>query len=99
MKTIIGPCPLGSHCERVENKQGEQILVRCPWYIQLRGKDPQSEKELDEWRCSIAWFPILQIEGAQQTRQAGAAIESFRNEMVRQNNDLLQLNGGGIKVL
>ena len=28
---------------------------------------------------------MLLIEGSQQTRQAGAAIESFRNEMVRAN--------------
>ena len=33
----------------------------------------------------MAWQPILMIENSQQTRQAGAAIESFRNEMVKQN--------------
>ena len=35
--------------------------------------------------CAVAWNPILQIETAQQSRQAGAAIESFRNEMVKAN--------------
>ena len=40
-------------------------------------------KEVDEWGCSIAWLPHLLIENANQTRQAGAATESFRNEYVR----------------
>ena len=34
---------------------------------------------------------MLLIEGAQQVRQAGAAIESFRNEMVRFNQQHLAL--------
>lgn len=55
----------------------------CAWYTQVRGKDPQSEKEIDEYGCAIAWLPILLIENAQQSRQTGAAVESFRNEATR----------------
>jgi len=33
-------------------------------------------------------LPMLVIENAQQTRQAGASIDSFRNEMVRANGVL-----------
>ena len=57
----------------------------CAWFMKIRGKDPQSEKEIEEWGCSIAWLPILMIENSQQQRQTGAAVESFRNEMVRAN--------------
>lgn len=56
---------------------------RCQWFIHIRGKDPQSGRELDEPGCAIAWQPILQIEGNLETRQAAAAVESFRNRMVR----------------
>jgi hypothetical protein len=63
-------------------KDMSQVCHACPWWIQLRGKHPQSEEEMDRWGCAVGWLPILLIEGAQQTRQAGAAIESFRNEMV-----------------
>jgi hypothetical protein len=62
-------------------------------YIQLRGTNPNTGQEVDNWKCSIAWLPILMIETAQQTRQAGAAIESFRNEAVKteiERKDLLQ---------
>lgn len=55
----------------------------CKLYVLVQGKDPQSERILDEWNCSFAWIPMLIIEGAQQTRQAGAAIESMRNEIVK----------------
>ena len=57
------------------------------------GKNPQTGQDVNEWNCAVTWLPMLLIEGSQQTRQAGSAIESFRNEMVRLNenpNRLLQ---------
>jgi hypothetical protein len=35
----------------------------------------------------VAWLPILLVENASQIRQTGAAIESFRNEMVKSNKE------------
>ena len=63
----------------------------CAWFIQLRGAHPQTGAEIDEWGCAIAWMPILQIETSQQARQTGAAVESFRNEMVEANALSLQI--------
>jgi hypothetical protein len=57
----------------------------CAWFLKIAGKDPQSGKEIDEWGCSMAWLPILMIENSQMQRQTGAAVESFRNEMVKNN--------------
>jgi hypothetical protein len=34
----------------------------------------------------MAWMPMLMIENSQQQRQTGAAVESFRNEMVKTND-------------
>jgi len=42
-------------------------------------------KDVDEWGCAMAWLPVLIIENSQQQRQTGAAVESFRNEMVKSN--------------
>jgi hypothetical protein len=78
MKTVKHTCPLGHTCQT----EDENEIVRCHWYIQVRGKSPQTGESVDEWGCSLAWLPVLLIEGSQQTRQAGAAIESFRNEVV-----------------
>ena len=57
----------------------------CAWYIQLRGTNPNTGQEVDDWGCAMAWMPILTIENSQQQRQTGAAVESFRNEVVKIN--------------
>lgn len=56
----------------------------CKWFIQILGRHPQTGEMLNKHDCAISWLPILLIENAQQTRQAGAAIESFRNEVAGQ---------------
>lgn len=53
--------------------------------MQVRGKNPNTGEDADEWGCSMAWLPVLTIENSQQQRQTGAAVESFRNEMVKAN--------------
>ena len=51
--------------------------------MQIRGSHPQTGAEIDEWGCTIAWTPMLLIENAKLQRETGAAVESFRNEMVK----------------
>lgn len=58
---------------------------QCPKFVQIRGKDPQSDKEIDKFGCVDSFLPMLLIENAQMQRHTGAAVESFRNEMVRNN--------------
>lgn len=57
--------------------------LQCSWFTQVRGINPNTGKEVDEWSCAITWLPMLMIENSQQQRQTGAAVESFRNEMVK----------------
>ena len=64
----------------------------CGWFMQLRGNDPQTGEEVDNWVCSVAMLPLLLIENSQQTRQTGAAIESFRNEVVKANDTSTKLS-------
>lgn len=59
----------------------------CTWFIQVRGSNPNTGKDIDEYGCAIAWMPILLLEGAAQQRSTGAAIESFRNEVVKANKE------------
>lgn len=51
----------------------------CEWYIHVLGKHPQTGNPIDHYGCAIAWIPVLIIESSQETRQAAAAVESFRN--------------------
>jgi hypothetical protein len=71
----------GSVCP-LHKKDVSTVCHKCPWWTHVIGKNPQSEEMVDDWRCAIALLPMLLIENAQQTRQAGAAMESFRNEVV-----------------
>jgi len=63
----------------------------CEWYIHIVGKHPQSDSPIDHWGCAISWLPVLQIEGNQRMNQLGGSIDSFRNEMSRQNEEMLEL--------
>jgi hypothetical protein len=47
--------------------------------------DTNTGNQVDEFQCAIAWMPMLLIENSGQQRQTGAAVESFRNEMVKSN--------------
>lgn len=72
-------------------KPMSEVCHKCPLWIQLRGSDPQSGQEVDSWGCSFMWLPKLLVENAQQSRQTGAAVESFRNRMVEANDRHLAL--------
>ena len=67
------------------------IKVRCHMWTHIMGKHPQTGADLDMYDCSIKWVPTLLIENSNQSRQTGAAIESFRNEIVRQGEQAIQL--------
>jgi hypothetical protein len=63
----------------------------CAWFLKIRGSNPNTGEDIDDWGCSIAWMPVLLIENAQMSRQTGAAVESFRNEMVKANESSQQI--------
>lgn len=73
--------------------------LECAWFMQIRGTNPNSGESVDEWGCSMAWLPMLMIENSQQQRGTSAAVESFRNEMVKSNevNQKVLLATAGIK--
>ena len=51
----------------------------CVWFMALQGTHPATGQPVDEFGCAINWLVVTTIEGNKETRQAGAAIESFRN--------------------
>lgn len=71
--------------------QQDCIELKCAWFTQIRGTNPNTGEPVDEWDCSINWLPFLVIESTQQNRQTGAAVESFRNEVVKANESNKQL--------
>ena len=65
--------------------------LECAWFMKVVGKNPNTGADVEDWGCSMAWLPVLMIENSQQQRSTGAAVESFRNEMVKANESTLQL--------
>jgi len=59
-----------------------EVCHKCPWFTLVRGKNPQSEEMIDDWRCAVALLPMLLVENAQMTRQGNATMETFRNGVV-----------------
>ena len=66
-----------------------KVCHKCPWWTLIRGKHPQTGADIDQWGCAVGFLPLLLIENAQTARGNGAAIESFRNEMVNAGNAII----------
>jgi len=60
-------------------------MQACRFWVYVHGKSPQDGAEVKQGDCAFAWTPALLIENSQMQRQTGAAVESFRNEMVKAN--------------
>jgi hypothetical protein len=78
----------GTYCPLVKD---DCLQLKCAWFTQLRGTNPNTGKDIDEWGCAVTWLPILLVENSQQQRSTGAAVESFRNEMVKANETTSQI--------
>ena len=67
-------CPLGHTCDN------------CLWHVHVSGQHPQTGAVIDTWDCAMVWMPVLMVENSRQQHQTAAAVESFRNEMVKGND-------------
>lgn len=78
----------GNYCPLIKK---DCIENKCQWFCQVRGMNPNTGEPVDEWQCAVNLIPILLIENSQQQRSTGAAVESFRNETVKQSETLNQV--------
>jgi hypothetical protein len=78
----------GNFCPLIKK---DCIGLKCSWYTQMRGTNPNTGEPVDEWGCAVAWMPFMAVEIAQKSNQTGGAVESFRNEVVRANQQNQQL--------
>lgn len=78
----------GTFCPLIKK---DCVGLTCAWYTRVQGYDMNSGNQVDNYECAISWLPMLLIENSGQQRQTGAAVESFRNEMVKSNEVNTQL--------
>lgn len=86
-------CPLRGKCEDIK----ENVLYRCAWFTKLVGKDPQSEKDIEEWGCAISWLPIMLVEVAQTNRGTSESVVSLRDETIKRQDIFNVLTVEGLK--
>jgi hypothetical protein len=84
----MGTIKNGTFCPLIKK---DCIGLTCAWYTRVQGYDVNSGNQVDSYECAITWLPMLLIENSGQQRQTGAAVESFRNEMVKSNEQSQQL--------
>lgn len=78
----------GTFCPLIKK---DCVGLQCAWFTKVAGYDMNSGKQIEEFQCAVAWLPLLLIENSGQQRQTGAAVESFRNEMVKAQQASQQL--------
>jgi hypothetical protein len=78
----------GTFCPLIKK---ECVGLTCAWYTRVQGVDMNTGNQVDNYECAISWLPMLLIENSGQQRSTGAAVESFRNEMVKSNEQSQQL--------
>ncbi len=84
-------CVDGSREDFPNNSVGGK--VKCRWWQHLAGKDPQSEKMIDQFDCAIAWGPVTSIEGAQMSRQTAASVDKVANELSAVKQGISTMSG------
>jgi len=62
-------------------KPMSEVCHKCELWKKIRGRDPQSMQEMDEYRCSFWWLPTLLMENSAQQRSTAAAVETMTVEM------------------
>lgn len=72
----------GNFCPLIKK---DCVELKCAWFTRIQGYDMNTGAQVDEYQCAVTLMPMLLVENSGQQRQTGAAVESFRNEMVKAN--------------
>ena len=66
-------CPATAFKERCRKE-------RCPEWIHVTGKHPQTDAVVDMFDCARKWLPILMIQFSKEVNGVAASIDSARND-------------------
>ena len=71
----------------------------CPKFVKISGVNPNDGQPVDKFGCVDSFMHMLLIENSQMQHQTGAAVESFRNEMVKANENSLRMLAASSQLL
>lgn len=81
-------CTDGSREDFPMNAAGSK--VKCRWWQHIYGKDPQTEKMIDEFDCSIPWLTITTVETSQRANQTSSEVSKVANIMHQTGNRMVR---------
>ncbi len=88
----VGPDPAEITCPYTAHKKRcKDLRDKCPKWVKLTGKHPQSEVVIEEWACADSWEPILLVELSQRMNAQGDAIQLLRQEIVEGQRQAMKL--------
>jgi hypothetical protein len=77
---------IGCHHTGFTRKCRELVASgECNRWLQIQGQNPNTGEKVNQYNCIDNWTPMLLIENSQMQRQTGAAVESFRNEVIQRS--------------
>lgn len=78
------PCPHNrmKKCSKVRHD-----ARGCAKWLSMDFTKHGSGETVTEWGCTDFWGPVMSMQAAQESRGAAQATESFRNQMVRMNQE------------
>jgi hypothetical protein len=82
-------------CPLMNGQLCRKVCPTCRFQVDLIGKDPNTGVEVRGWDCVLDWQHKFAMDTTAAVHGLGAAIESFRNEVVAGRGDLLN---GSVKL-
>ena len=77
-------CPL-------HKKAMSKVCHTCPMWISVRGKNPQTGEDIDDWNCALAWSAILSVQTAKEAHMVSCEVNAMRNETKKAHDEHLTM--------
>jgi len=78
-------------------KPMSKVCHKCPLWMHIRGKNPNTGEEIDRWSCALAQLPVMMVEQAQATRFAEGAINELRKEQDAKHEEAKKYTAASIR--
>lgn len=90
---FLEPDKIECHRDGSRRRLCKKLRGHCSRWMKMKLVNRTSGEVVDEWMCGDTWDTILNMEILSVLDGVQKATESFRNQMVRQNDEMLRITG------
>ena len=84
------PDKMKCHRDGTKHRLCKDLRDTCSLWIRLPRKNRLTGEDVEEYHCCDVWNTILAAEQCRETAGLHAAMNSFRNEMCKRSDGVLQ---------